>query len=524
MFSRLMTTIRSGVSAVSAWKSSLLATRTSSMGFGGGGDGSFGQPNEKTAMGVAGFFAAVRFISEISAALPILVEEREPGTDRWSQKHGDRLEYLVNNEPNVDQVAFSFHQLRYIHKLTYAQTYSVIRWDAHSGQPLALWPVHPQAMMWRNVPRRGRVYTGTFDTGSEEFDRSQVLHSIGMTLDGVEPLSPLKLFASQIALSEGIRRNAANYNANVPRPGLIVTTKDKLKDDRYDALQRRLNENYNNSKAGRALLLEGGFEATPYHLPFNEMQILEFLAANEDDIECRIFNMPSKSLKGHERNDYLARYTLFPFLTCDDQELTRKLIPSEAKGNLRLRHELSVIEEMDLKTKFDSYRVGIMGGFIRINEVRGWEGLEPDPKGNELYLPQSVYGKPGTTPTVNPMSAARAALTLPETVDPVCLSLLSDTLSGLFTRAVRQVETISKKPDEYRSGVERLFAKQRELLSDRLREMPEARRRLVLDVVGTHEAELLALENSPERPQRAKDLTTHWPVDAQALALTLLES
>lgn len=257
MLTRLVNAVRSGTSAaVAAWKSSLLADRASGYGFGGGGGG-FGVPNEKTAMGVAGFFAAVRFISEVSAALPIVVEEREAGTDRWTPKHGDPLEYLTNLEPNVDQIGFSFHQLRYIHQLTYAQTYSVIRWDANTGTPLALWPVHPQSMTWKNVPGRGRLYTGSFDTGTEEFDRSQVLHSIGMTLDGVTPLSPLTLFASQIALSEGIRRNAANYNANVPRPGLLVEAQGKLNDDQFATLQSRINTNYNNTRAGTALLLEG---------------------------------------------------------------------------------------------------------------------------------------------------------------------------------------------------------------------------------------------------------------------------
>ena len=526
MFHRLLSTVRAGVSAaVAGWKDSLLAERSAALGIGGGEGSGFGTPNERTAMGVAAFYAAVRFISEVAAALPILVQEREPGTDRWKTIHGHGLEFFTNCEPNVDQVGFSFHQLRYVHQLTYADTLSVIRWDVNRGTPSALWPVHPQAFYWKYIPGRGRVYTIQLNSGAEELDRSEVLHVTGMSLDGVNPLSPLKLFASSIALSTGIRSNAAGYHQNIPRPGMLVTSPRPLEQKKYDELQRRLNENYNNARSGKALLLEGGMTATPYHLPFAEMQILELLAANEDDIERRVFNMPPKELKGHERNDFLARYTLFPFLTRDDQVLTRQLIPTIDKGRLRLWHDLSVINEMDLRTKFESYRVGVMGGFLKINEVRGWEGLEPDPKGNDLYLPQSVYGKPGTTPTVNPMPAARSlGKPLPEAVDPVFHSLLSDTLGGLFQRAVHQVDKLVGKPTEYRSGIEKLFAKQRELFGERLREMPDVRRRLVLEVVGEHEAALLALDGSPDLVQRAASEIQSWPVDAKALALTLLES
>lgn len=522
MLDRLFSTVRNSVSAaIAAAKSSLLADRQSSFGVGGGLDGGFSPPNERAAMGIAAFYASVRFISEVAAALPILVEQREGNSDRWTIQHGHNLEFFLNDEPNVDQVGFSCHQLRFVHQLTHADTCSIIRWNWNTGRPAALWPIPPGSVTWKNDPQRGRVYTIALQSGTETLDRSEVVHVPGMSLDGVNTLSPLRLFATHLALSEGIRRNAAGFHSRIPRPGLIIESPRPLDAKKYAELQTRMNENYKGSKSGGALLLEGGMKATPYTMPLAEMQLLELLAANEDDIERRIFNMPPRELKGHERNDYLARYTLFPFLKRDAQYLTRQLVPTAEKGRTRVRYNLDIIQEMDLKTKFESYRVGVMAGFLRINEVRGWEGLDPDPKGNDLYLPQSVYGKPGTTPTVNPIPAARS---LPETVDPVFASLLADSLGGIFNRVSNQVDRLAAKPAEWRAGIEKLFAKQRELTVERLRMMPDSRRRLVLDRIGEQEAALVALEGSPELSDRAARLVSTWSADAEALALTLLES
>lgn len=40
----------------------------------------------------------------------------------------------------------------------------------------------------------------------------------------------------------------------------------------------------------------------------------------------------------------------------------------------------------DVKSRFESYRVGIQGGFLTPNEARDWEGLSSMPDGDKLYM------------------------------------------------------------------------------------------------------------------------------------------
>lgn len=522
MFNWVRQTFRRAAGAVS---SAVLSWRQASIGgipIGGGG-GVFPPFNVDSALGVCSFWAAVKLVADLASSLPLEVQERVPGTDRWAAVVDHDLEYLLNQEPNSEQTGVVFHDMRYTHYLVHGQSLSLIQLDQRNGAPASLVSAPPGAWTMTQDRERGRVYTVSTLDGNRVYDRSEVIHLMGKSLDGQVPLSPLRLFASNLQLASGTRSQAASFYNRVARPGIIVTAKGTLSPEQYAKLKAQLDSAYNGSNAGSGMLLENGLEAEQYNpMTFADYQLLELLAQNDKDIGEKIFLLPPSELKGYERAAWLEKYVLGPFLLRDAQILSRQLPFSWDRRKIRIRHNLDKLIEMDVKTRYESYRVGIMSGFLRINEVRAALNREPDPEGDKLYLPQSVFGKPGTQPVVNPMKGP--ADQKRSTIDAGFHGVLTDVMSGLISREAHAAERLAKKPTEWRESIVRWYGEHEATVRDRLRHMPEERQRKVFSVIDEHRNELLALEGSPDLITQAVSAVRGWSDDAAELAQTLLES
>lgn len=522
MFNWARQTFKRAAGAVS---SAVLSWRQASIGgmpIGGGGD--FFPPfTEQSALGVCSFWAAVKLVADLASSLPLEVQERVPGTDRWASVVDHDLEYLLNQEPNSEQTGVVFHDLRYTHYLVNGQSLALIQLDPRDGSPASLVAAPPGA--WTMTQERdGRVYRVQTLDGTRAYDRSEVIHLMGKSLDGLIPLSPLRLFARNLQLAAGTRNQAAAFYNRAARPGIIVSTERELNDSQHAKLKQQLDTAYNGANAGAGMLLSGGKMTVEQYNPmtFADYQLLELLAQNDKDIGEKIFLLPPSELKGYERAAWLEKYVLGPFLLRDAQILSRQLPFSWDRHKIRIRHNLDKLIEMDIKTRYESYRVGIMSGFLRINEVRAALNREPDPDGDKLYLPQSVFGKPGTQPVVNPMKGP--ADQKRSTIDAGFHGVLTDVMSGLISREAHAAERLAKKPTEWRESIVRWYGEHEATVRDRLRHMPEERQRKVFSVIEEHRNELLALEGSPDLIAQAVSAVRGWSDDAAELAQTLLES
>lgn len=523
MFNWARQTFRRAAGAVT---SAMLSWRQASIGgmpFGGSG-GDFGTPfNEQSALGVCSFWAAVKLIADLASSLPLEVQERVAGTDRWAAVVDHDLEYLLNQEPNSEQTGVVFHDLRYTNYLVHGQSLALIQLNQSNGAPLALWSAPQGSFTVTQDRERGRVYTVSTLDGNRAYDRSEVVHLMGKSTDGLNPHSPLRLFASNLRLASGTRSQAASFYNRSARPGLIVSAPGNLTPEQHARLKAELDAAYSGQNAGAGMVLTNGLKHEQYNpMSFADYQLLELLAQNDKDIGEKIFLLPPSELKGWERAEHLEKYVLGPFLLRDSQILSRQLPFSWDRRKVRIRHNLDKLIEMDVKTRYESYRVGIMSGFLKINEVRAALNREPDPEGDKLYLPQSVFGKPGTQPVVNPMKGP--ADQKRSTVDAGFHGVLTDVMAGLISREAHAAERLAKKPTEWRESVIRWYGEHEATVRDRLRHMPDERQRRVFAVIGEHRAQLLALDGAPDLTAQAVAAVRSWSGDAGELAQTLLES
>ena len=82
----------------------------------------------------------------------------------------------------------------------------------------------------------------------------------------------------------------------------------------------------------------------------------------------------------------VTRFTLMPWMTRIENALTRLLPrPQYAKFNA------DAFLRADLRTRYDSYKIGIETGFLEVNEARAWENL---PAMEEPIMPEASEEQP----------------------------------------------------------------------------------------------------------------------------------
>ena len=79
--------------------------------------------------------------------------------------------------------------------------------------------------------------------------------------------------------------------------------------------------------------------------------------------------------------------TLMAILTMYEQELTYKLLlDSELNKGYYCKFNVDAITRADIKTRYEAYRIGVQGGFLKPNEVRAREEMESAEGGDVLLV------------------------------------------------------------------------------------------------------------------------------------------
>jgi len=60
------------------------------------------------------------------------------------------------------------------------------------------------------------------------------------------------------------------------------------------------------------------------------------------------------------------------------------------KDDIQVAFDLTELVRADITARYNTYRTGIMSGFLKPNEARIDDGRDPDPEGNKLLQPMNM--------------------------------------------------------------------------------------------------------------------------------------
>jgi HK97 family phage portal protein len=146
----------------------------------------------------------------------------------------------------------------------------------------------------------------------------------------------------------------------------------------------------------RLMVLEGGMKFDAISLSPQDIELLESRRFQISEI-CRWYGVPSvmvndttgSTVWGSGIEQIVSGFyklTLRPIIEKIEASIVANLMTSSEARKYSVEFDFNALTRSDLKTRYESYRVGIYGGFITPNEVRLMEGLPIKDGGDELIV------------------------------------------------------------------------------------------------------------------------------------------
>lgn len=361
-----------------------------------------------SAMRVSAVYAAVRLIAGAIAGLPKSIYERQDNGKGRKIKHD--FWWLLNEKPCPSFSAATFWEWIVASLLLRPVSVAYIQ-RSRAGVPTGLVPWNPE-QVWverecpddpRKPPRNKYLFWSP--SGSFGADEDDVLHFPGFGFDGRCSMSVIEWGARNgIGIAQRSDEFAGKFFANGAAPQHVVTTPDnkkmslEQKQEFTDSWMLKYG-GYNVGPSIKPLILTEGLKIEQLSMTGRDAQLLESRQWNVIDI-ARAFGLPPHMIGEMGKATYnntenlgvdFVKYTLGPHLIRIEQELNIKLFRT---ARYYIKCNVDGLQRGDLAARAAYYKAALGGtqtpAWMRPNEVRDLEDLEPDDAGNVLYAPKDA--------------------------------------------------------------------------------------------------------------------------------------
>ena len=354
-------------------------------------------------------YSCVNILSESLASLPLSVYEKttkgEKNYNKKALKHP--LYNLLHDEPNDDMTSFTWIQVVMIHLLLRGNHYSqIIRNNA--GHITGIYPLDPEKMKVVRL-ESGRIgYIYRHDSyGEVALENMEVLHFIGMTLDGIIGISPIEYNRNTIGSSIAMEEFGATLFKNGANPSGVVSGSKvgSMSDIAFDRFRKSFKENHQGlMNTGKPLILEDGFTFTPITISNRDGQYLENRKFSKAE-EAAMYRIPlhmineldkaSFSNIEHQSMQFVVD-AIRPWAVRIEKEIKRKCLTTKEKITHYIKFNLGALLRGDTKSRYEGYESAITKGcWMTRNEARELEDLNPIDGLDEMIIPLN-FGKEGS--------------------------------------------------------------------------------------------------------------------------------
>lgn len=434
------------------------------------------QISRERVLGHPSVWAAVQLISRAVARLPLNVMRRDGKGKDHDATHPayQRLRYNVSDT----MTAFQF-KLRMTGMAVLGNAYAYIH---RNGRGEVAWMRILDPRLTTPVVEKKRLrYASYINNRLVPLEADEVLHLAGIQIDdlpeGKDIVSGLR---EAFALALGQRQYRALYFKNNGRPNVALELPPEFDEDK----RKHLIEDWRRAVSGiqnahRAVLLDDGVKIHEYGSTVRDSQLLE---ADEHEVVqiANIFGIPPHFLGSKINTSYKSleqeRQRLLddgidPWLCEWEQQCRMKLLrESEKRSDSHvITFNRKAFVQADMKTRYESLNIGVLGGWVKPDEARGGEDYNPlpDGQGEKAFIPNSVRlpgeplpgaGNPDPQPT-DPPADDPAPDDDPEGDEAARQSLREifrrDT-ARMRTRLFRQAEAAAKREENFVAWLDRL--------------------------------------------------------------------
>ena len=351
-------------------------------------------------------YSCVNILSESMASLPFSVYEKTSKKQKNYTKKATNhpLHELLHDEPNDDMTSFSWMQVVMMHLTLRGNHYSqIIRNNA--GNVVGIYPLDPEKMQIIRLESGKIAYLYRHDTlGEQGLDASEILHFIGMTLDGIVGLSPISYNRNTIGASIAMEEFGATLFKNGATPSGVVSGNGvkSMSDTAFERFRQSFKDNYQGlMNAGKPLILEDGFTFTPITISNRDGQYLESRKFTKAEIAA-IYRVPLHMINEldkatfsnieHQSMQFVVD-AVRPWAVRIEKEIKRKCFSTKEKKSYFVKLNLGALLRGDTKSRYEAYESAITKGcWMTRNEARELEDLNPIDGLDEMIVPLNYGG------------------------------------------------------------------------------------------------------------------------------------
>ena len=357
----------------------------------------------ETALGLAGYYGAVRAISEDIAKLPVGVfRELKRGREKLPEHP---MAALLRRRANPNMSAMAFRETLTHFALAWGNGVAVIERADSTGEPVALWPVHPSRVTIRSDPStsmRGPVrylVSGNQRDDFGIFEAEDVLHLHGLAWDGVHGYSILQAAAQSVGLGIAAEDFGASFFGNstqlagvLEHPGRLSPKSRVLLRDSWADMHAGV------YKAYKPAILEEGMQWKQLGVPPEQAQLLDTRKFQVVEM-ARWFRMPPHKLQELGRatfknleaqNSEYVVDCLMPWIMRWEHEVNAKELQRDGDASVFLRHKVAGLLRGDQVQRSAFYKERFMIGSLSPNEVRAFEDENPVEGGDQYFVPMNM--------------------------------------------------------------------------------------------------------------------------------------
>lgn len=363
--------------------------------------------NESTAMSLSAVYRAVALIAGTIGTLPLRTLRDDPVT-------GQRQRYQsVFDDPGGPDgpTPMSWKETTVAHLLLHGNAY-LRKVYGGAGQLIALEHIHPMCVTPR-YPRPGEddyeihkkhFYVTLLDGTTMDLTSDQVVHIMGLSLDGVAGMSCITMARNGLGTAlAGDRAAARMFNSGALISGM-VTSEDDTDEDEATIIQASLDRSANGwENAGRIPFVNRKLKFTPWTMSAQDAQFLESRAFQIEEI-ARWFGVPPHLLMQtdkqtswgtgvEEQNLGLARFNLNGW-TCRIEQPLSRLLP----GPRWVEFDFAGLERPTPEDEINLLISQVQAGILTVDEARAIRNLPPIQPKPETAADPAVSPEPEVVP------------------------------------------------------------------------------------------------------------------------------
>ena len=354
-----------------------------------------------SAMRVATVYACVRIISGAVATLPLDIKRRVDARTR-EDASGHSLWALIRRKPNRWQTPSQFRRMMQAHLLLRGNAFAMK--VVSRGEVRELIPLHPDRVERKQLDDLSLEYTYTRKDGRRvKLAQADVFDLVGLTLDGVNGVSPITYARETIGLSLAQESHGASTFKNGAKVSGVLKHPGKLGKEGTENLRDSLGDfREGGAKEGKDLILEEGMSYERMAMTAEDAQWIESRKFSRTDI-AMFFGVPPHMIGDTEKSTSwgtgieqqsigFVAYTLEDHLTMWEEAIARDLIP-EAETTMYARFNRAALVKGDIKARWEAHTKALQWGVSSPNEIRALEDQNPREGGDIYYPPPNTAGE-----------------------------------------------------------------------------------------------------------------------------------